>query len=198
MSTIEFQNAKFLTSAAELEHLPPDTGVEVAFAGRSNAGKSSTLNAVCQHKGLAKTSKTPGRTQLINFFALGDDRHLVDLPGYGYAAVSREIKQRWQVTLSEYLQTRQCLRGLVLVMDIRHPVKEYDQNMLEWAVAIELPTLILLNKADKLSRSAAQTTLNDVQKQLGVYANISVQLFSATHKTGLAQVQQLLSQWLAA
>lgn len=197
MPTIEFQNAKFLTSAAELEQLPPDTGVEVAFAGRSNAGKSSTLNAVCQHKGLAKTSKTPGRTQLINFFTLGDGRHLVDLPGYGYAAVSREIKQRWQVTLSEYLQTRQCLRGLVLVMDIRHPLKEYDQNMLEWAVAMELPTLILLNKADKLSRNAAQTALNQVQQQLDAYANISVQLFSAAHKTGLAQVQQVLSQWLS-
>ncbi len=152
---------------------------------------------MCQHKGLAKTSKTPGRTQLINFFALGEDRHLVDLPGYGYAAVSREIKQRWQATLSEYLQTRQCLRGLVLVMDIRHPLKEYDQNMLEWAVAIELPTLILLNKADKLSRSAAQTTLNEVRKQLDAYATISVQLFSATHKTGLAPVHQILTQWLS-
>ena len=190
-----YQRAEFFTSAAKLSQLPTDAGYEVAFAGRSNAGKSSTLNVICQHHGLAKTSKTPGRTQLINVFKLDEERRLIDLPGYGYAKVSIEVKKRWQATLSEYLQKRECLQGLILVMDIRHPLKDYDQAMIEWSTEINLPLHILLNKADKLSRGPANDTLLDVQKTLSAYPHISVQLFSALKKTGVEEAEELLGRW---
>ncbi len=192
-----YNNVKFLTSAAKLSQLPSDVGYEVAFAGRSNAGKSSTLNALCGQNNLAKTSKTPGRTQLINLFELDDERRLVDLPGYGYAKVSIAVKEQWQKTLTQYLQERECLRGVVLIMDIRHPLKDYDLAMIEWAVEGNLSLHILLNKSDKLSRGPANTTLLDVEKTLCGYPNISVQLFSAFKKTGIDALKETLDQWLA-
>lgn len=178
--------------------MPPETGVEVAFAGRSNAGKSSAINALTNHK-LARTSKTPGRTQLINFFNLSDTQRLVDLPGYGYAKVSRELKEKWQRDLSEYLQKRQCLQGLILLMDIRHPLQEFDTTMLHWAVKGDMPVHVLLTKADKLSRSQANTALFGVQKELknlGLSDAISVQCFSSLKNTGLDELKEVLNSWL--
>ena len=191
-----YNQAHFLLSVAKLTQLPQDSGYEVAFAGRSNAGKSSALNCITSIKNLARTSKTPGRTQLINLFSLDDTRRLVDLPGYGYAKVSRETKEQWQQTLAEYLETRECLQGLMLVMDVRHPLKELDQMMVNWAITNQLPTHILLTKADKLSRGAAASALQQVRNALKLHATlISVQLFSALKHTGIEQVHQQLDQW---
>ncbi len=193
-----FRQARFLTSAAKLSQCPPDQGYEVAFAGRSNAGKSSAINTLCDHKGLAKTSKTPGRTQLINFFELDDERRLVDLPGYGYAKVAVSIKKDWQGNLATYLEKRQCLRGLILMMDVRHPLKDFDVQMLEWAAHIELPVHVLLTKADKLKRGPASVSLQKVGKTLEeMDGNFSVQLFSSLNKTGVSAAHQKLNQWLA-
>ncbi len=190
-----YQNVEFLISAAKLSQLPEDAGYEVAFAGRSNAGKSSTLNALCCQKSLAKISKTPGRTQLINVFEYDEQRRLIDLPGYGYAKVSVAIKERWQKTLNLYLEKRECLQGVVLVMDIRHPLKDYDQMLIEWSVASGLQLHILLNKSDKLKRGPAKATLLQVQKELSYYPNCTVQLFSATHKIGMDELDKQLQQW---
>ena len=198
MSDKFFRQARFLTSAAKLSQCPPDQGYEVAFAGRSNAGKSSAINTLCDHKGLAKTSKTPGRTQLINFFELDDERRLVDLPGYGYAKVAVSIKKDWQGNLATYLEKRQCLRGLILMMDVRHPLKDFDVQMLEWAAHIELPVHVLLTKADKLKRGPASVSLQKVGKTLEeMDGNFSVQLFSSLNKTGVSAAHQKLNQWLA-
>lgn len=198
MDNKPYLQAKFMLSAALLNQLTPDEGREVAFAGRSNAGKSSAMNTLTQQKRLAKTSKTPGRTQLINLFELTDTEHrLVDLPGYGYAEVPKMVKARWEQTLARYLETRQSLQGLILVMDCRHPLKSLDLTLLEWANRGELPTHILLTKSDKLSRNKANQTLMHVKKdlkQLGIRA--SVQLFSAPHKTGLEEAYAQLNQWL--
>ncbi len=192
-----FRQAKFLTSANKISQLPPDEGAEVAFAGRSNAGKSSALNTITDNKGLAKTSKTPGRTQLINFFALDEEHHLVDLPGYGYAKVPPSVKRHWQQVLSEYLRTRQSLRGLVLLMDVRHPLKEFDRQMLDWCHHQNMPVHILLTKADKLKRSAASSALHKVRKEIKEdYPLTTTQLFSAQDKQGLEQALQQLEQWL--
>lgn len=195
MSAI-YRQARFLTSAAKLDQTPPDAGYEVAFAGRSNAGKSSAINALCDHKGLARTSKTPGRTQLLNFFVLDDSRRLVDLPGYGYAKVSVNIKKEWQGTLARYLEQRQCLCGLVLLMDVRHPLKEFDLQMLEWAAHIKLPVHVLLTKADKLKRGAAANSYQKVKKALAsIDSGFSVQLFSSLKRDGVDQAHQKLDQW---
>ena len=148
-ATINFHKATFIHSAPSIRECPPETGVEVAFAGRSNAGKSSAINTLTNNHKLARVSKTPGRTQLINFFELSDSQRLVDLPGYGYAKVSREMKERWQRYLSEYLRERRCLKGLILLMDIRHPLQEFDATMLNWATAAKMPVHILLTKSDK-------------------------------------------------
>ncbi|WP_457676034.1 ribosome biogenesis GTP-binding protein YihA/YsxC [Thiolapillus sp.] len=192
-----YRQARFLTSAAKLSQCPPDEGYEVAFAGRSNAGKSSAINVICDHRGLAKTSKTPGRTQLINFFALDDERRLVDLPGYGYARVSVSIKKDWQGNLANYLEKRQCLKGLVLMMDVRHPLKDFDVQMLEWAAHIHLPVHILLTKADKLKRGAASASYQKVRKALeDMQGEFSVQLFSSLKKTGVEEAHHKLNQWL--
>ena len=196
MSTIMFPSTNFLTSAAKLAQLPADTGYEIAFAGRSNAGKSTALNAITGNKKLAKTSKTPGRTQLINFFTIDEQHRLVDLPGYGYAQVSKEIKERWQQTLAQYLSTRQSLSGLVLMMDIRHPFKDTDQFMLAWAAESELHVHILLTKADKNSRNIANKTLLDAQRTISQYPHTTVQLFSATHKLGIELAQKQVLDWL--
>ncbi len=192
-----YRQARFLTSAARLDQCPPDEGYEVAFAGRSNAGKSSAINAICDHKGLTKVSKTPGRTQLINFFALDDQRRLVDLPGYGYARVSVKVKQEWQRHLADYLENRRCLRGLVLLMDVRHPLKAFDLQMLEWAAHRSLPVHVLLTKADKLKRGAASAALLKTRKALEEMAGeFSVQLFSALRRSGIDEVHRVLDRWL--
>ncbi len=194
---LNFQNAEFLLSAPSIRQCPPDQGAEVAFAGRSNAGKSSALNTLTRSNKLARTSKTPGRTQLINYFSFGyPDLRLVDLPGYGYARVQKSMKEQWNADLGEYLQTRKSLIGLVLMMDIRHPFKEFDQSMLQWAVDAEIPTHILLTKADKLKRGPAQAELLKAQKGLAnVDDLVTVQTFSALKKQGLDSLEQQLSTW---
>jgi len=194
---INFRQATFLTSAAKLAQCPEDFGAEVAFAGRSNAGKSSSINALCDQRGLARTSKTPGRTQLINFFAMNDQQRLVDLPGYGFAKVPVAVKDHWQKHLGEYLEKRACLRGLVLLSDIRHPMKEFDIHMLEWAASAGMPVHMLLTKEDKLKRGPAKSTLLQVRKQVSeIGDNITVQSFSATKKTGLDTLRSQLATWL--
>lgn len=191
-----YQQARFLTSAAKLSQLPADRGFEVAFAGRSNAGKSTALNVLTQQRQLARTSKTPGRTQLINLFELDDDRRLVDLPGYGYAKVPEEMKRQWQETLARYLETRDCLRGLILLMDCRHPLQELDCVMLNWAIESELPTHILLTKADKLKRGAAMSSLQKVRAHLKQHQDsVSVQLFSGLKRTGVDELANVLNTW---
>lgn len=195
MNRPHYNKATFLLSAPTLAELPADSGIEVAFIGRSNAGKSSALNTITGIKGLARTSKTPGRTQMINLFGLDENRRLVDLPGYGYAKVPLAIKHRWQKYINEYLQKRDCLKGLILIMDIRHPLKEYDQQCLDWAYHSELPTHILLTKADKLSRGAAINTLNEVRKALEHLPGITVQLFSSLNKAGLEEALLQLDSW---
>ncbi len=191
-----FQQASFLQSATTRKTLPPEGGLEIAFAGRSNAGKSSVINAVCSQKSLARTSKTPGRTQLINFFRLPDGHFLVDLPGYGYAKVPEAVKLEWQKFIESYLVQRNTLRGMILVMDIRHPLTEYDQAMLAWAAARGLPVHILLNKADKLARGAAANVLLKVRHTLRSYPDVSVQTFSALNKEGLDICWSVAENWL--
>lgn len=191
-----YQKAKYFTSAAEIKQLPADEGWEVAFIGRSNAGKSSSINTITGIKGLARTSNTPGRTQMINFFSLDDHRRLVDLPGYGYAKVPRVIQDRWINTTNEYLQTRKCLRGLVLIMDIRHPLKEMDQKLISWALQCEVPLHILLTKADKITPNASRKIFKEVQEALQPYQeHLTIQTFSSLQKTGLEEVQQKLDRW---
>jgi len=194
---LNFQIAQFQTSASKLSQCPPDAGAEVAFAGRSNAGKSSCINAITGHGKLARTSKTPGRTQLINFFTLSDHQRLVDLPGYGFAKVPKEVKRQWEQHLENYLRQRKCLRGLILLMDVRHPLQPFDQNMLLWAKESGIQMHVVLTKADKLNRGPANTTLLEVKKNLSsLDPDISVQLFSAHNKTGLQELQERLSTWL--
>ena len=159
MTNLNYQQTHFVMSAPDIRHLPSDTGIEVAFAGRSNAGKSSALNTLTNQKSLARTSKTPGRTQLINLFEVADGKRLVDLPGYGYAEVPEEMKRKWQRALGEYLEKRQSLQGLVVLMDIRHPLKDLDQQMIEWAVDSNIAVLVLLTKADKLASGARKAQL---------------------------------------
>ncbi len=196
MQTNPYSKAIFLKSAAQVSQLPPDTGYEVAFAGRSNAGKSSALNCLTRIKSLARTSKTPGRTQLINLFTLDDERRLVDLPGYGYAKVALRVKEDWQKHLAHYLDVRKSLRGLVLLMDIRHPLKELDQMMLEWAIERSLPVHILLTKADKLSRSEVKSTVLKVRKHYELVGHlITVQSFSSLKKEGVDELINQLNQW---
>lgn len=189
-----YRQVRFLQSASRLNQCPADTGREVAFAGRSNAGKSSAINAICDQKSLARTSSTPGRTQLLNFFAVSDEARLVDLPGYGYAKVSEAQKRDWQRHLAEYLNERQSLRGLVLVMDIRHPLKDYDQQMLTWCAKRGLDCHILLTKADKLSKTAAQKALEAVKSATG--GQVTLQAFSAVKKEGIDEVHERLNDWL--
>lgn len=189
-----FKSAQFMTSAATFAQCPADAGAEVAFCGRSNAGKSSAINALTDQKGLARTSKTPGRTQLINFFSLDDSRRLVDLPGYGYAKVPVSVKEHWHQHLDDYLRGRASLRGMVLLMDIRHPMKDFDEMMVEWSRESELPLHILLTKADKLKRGAQQNSLMGVRKNLPGHA--TVQVFSATKMLGINDLQRVLRTWL--
>lgn len=196
--SISFNSARFLTSASRLEECPPDHGAEVAFAGRSNAGKSSAINCITTNGKLARTSKTPGRTRLINFFSLNRENcRLVDLPGYGYAKVSRDMKDDWQKHLGHYLNDRRCLRGLVLVMDIRHPLTDFDQMMVEWCEHNKLPLMILATKADKLKSGQAKTAMLNIARKLeGLECLQHLVMFSATSKRGLEESQDALMQWL--
>jgi GTP-binding protein len=192
-----YHQARFLISAAKLSQTPPDDGMEVAFAGRSNAGKSSALNVLCQQKALARTSKTPGRTQLLNFFSIDEQRRLVDLPGYGFAKVSEQVKKQWQQALADYLENRSSLRGVILLVDVRHPMKDFDRQMLEWSNKIGLPVHILLTKADKLGRGAAAKSLQQAGREIVQFGDgVTVQLFSALKRQGLDEAHKVLDGWL--
>ncbi len=191
-----FSSINFITSVPSPRLAPTDTGAEVAFAGRSNAGKSSALNAITNRKALARTSKTPGRTQHLVFFGLDEDTRLVDLPGYGYAKVPEHVKQKWGQAMADYLQSRQSLQGLVLLMDIRHPLTEFDQQMLDWCQHADMPVHILLTKADKLKRGPAKNTLLKIKAILAKYPAVTIQLFSALKKQGVEEAQSVLIQWL--
>ena len=198
-TTNPYKNAEFLQSAPDLARCPQEGGAEVAFAGRSNAGKSSAINTLTDNKKLARTSKTPGRTQLINYFKIDNERSLVDLPGYGYAKVPLKMKKEWDKNLSHYLHKRQSLKGLILLMDIRHPMQDFDTMMLNWAVDVEMPVHILLTKADKLKKGPAKNTLLAVNKSLkeaNVDDLVSVQLFSALKGDGVKQLISVLNQML--
>lgn len=191
---MDFTQCQFLTSANLVKQFPHDTGAEVAFAGRSNAGKSSALNALTGRTGLARVSKTPGRTQLVNFFRLTDEARLVDLPGYGYAEVPQDMRRHWGDVIHSYLRDRQALRGIVILMDIRHPLGKLDQQLLDAAAAMRRPCHVLLTKADKLGRGAAANSLQTVRKNLP--EGTTVQLFSAPKKQGLEELRTHLSHWL--
>ncbi|MAY02977.1 MAG: YihA family ribosome biogenesis GTP-binding protein [Gammaproteobacteria bacterium] len=194
---LDYKNAHFLTSASTLSQCPPDDALEVAFTGRSNAGKSSAINALTRQPKLARTSKTPGRTQLLNYFMLADKRYLVDLPGFGYAKVPPAMKEKWQKELTHYLEQRRSLQGIILLMDIRHLFKDSDRMMIDWAVHASLPLHILLTKADKLKGGAARNVLFAAQKELQAHAGlISVQLFSALKNEGIETLRTQLDQWL--
>ena len=177
-----------------LRQLPEDRGIEVAFAGRSNVGKSSVINTITGIKNLARTSKTPGRTREINYFYLDEDRRLVDLPGYGYARVSASIRDHWSRLLDGYFQHRASLSGLILIMDIRHPLKPFDEQMLHWCQYKHLPVHILLNKADKLSKSTAKHTCLDIKKRL-TDQQVTLQLFSALQRKGVDEARERLDSW---
>jgi len=195
-----FARAQYLLAAHNHRQLPPDGGFEVAFAGRSNAGKSSALNALCQQNALARVSKTPGRTQQLVYFAIPphENRYLVDLPGYGYAKVPQDLQAHWQAFLDAYFGSREALKGLVVVMDIRHPLKDYDRQMIGYAAERGLPAHALLTKADKLGRGAAANTLQAVRKELsGLYGDsVSVQTFSGESKRGVEQAREVVARWL--
>jgi GTP-binding protein len=195
-SSINLNKATFTISAPDIRKLPEDSGIEVAFAGRSNAGKSSALNTLTNQKSLARTSKTPGRTQLINVFDIGDNKRLVDLPGYGFAKVPLAMKQKWQKALGEYLQQRESLKGLVILMDIRHPLKDLDKDLIHWAADSQLPVLALLTKADKLSQGKRSAEVLAVRKHLSkLNADITVQAFSSLKRTGVEQANQIICDW---
>lgn len=194
--TYNYHMTHFVTSAPDIRHLPADSGIEVAFAGRSNAGKSSALNTLTNQKSLARTSKTPGRTQLINLFEVKDGIRLVDLPGYGYAEVPEELKRKWQKALGEYLQMRNSLKGLVVLMDIRHPLKDLDQQMINWAVAVGTPVLVLLTKADKLASGARKAQVSKVREAVvAMQGDIQVEAFSSLKKIGVDLLSNKLNTW---
>lgn len=191
---LDFRHSRFLKSAAGLADLPPDRGREVAFAGRSNAGKSSALNTITGVSGLARVSKTPGRTRLINLFGVAEGLRLVDLPGYGYAKVPREEQARWAEMLESYLSARGCLAGLVVIMDVRHPLTDFDRQLLDYAGPLSLPVHVLLSKSDKLGRGAGQQSLAAVKR--GLMARASVQLFSSFSGAGVEEAQGVVAGWL--
>lgn len=196
--SIKFTQAQFLTSAPDIRRCPEDEGLEIAFAGRSNAGKSSALNRLTEQPKLARTSKTPGRTQLINFFTVADGKRLVDLPGYGFAKVPLAVRKEWEKNLTEYLNERQSLCGCLLLMDIRHPLQEFDRNFISWSLAEALPLHILLTKSDKLKRGAAKSTMLSIQRTIQNEFEtplVSVQTFSALKGDGLPELRQLLIDW---
>ncbi len=190
-------NPSYLLSAHRADQAPPDRGLELAFAGRSNVGKSSAINAICGRNALARISKTPGRTQALNFFDLDGRRRLVDMPGYGYAKVPLAMKRRWERSMEEYLQGRESLRGLILIMDVRHPLKPFDRQILHWAEAAAMPVHILLTKADKLSRNKAAAALAAVRRELKAIEVVAgIQLFSALNKAGVEEARERVLDWL--
>lgn len=192
-----FRNAQFEISIAKPSGLPPPGGAEIAFAGRSNAGKSSAINTLAGHVRLAFVSKTPGRTQLINFFRLNCGASLVDLPGYGYAAVPEKIRRQWQGLIESYLKKRESLIGLVLIMDVRHPLTDLDRQMIDWFVPTGRPLHVLLTKSDKLSRGAAAAALQEVRRDLSVLGpQVTVQLFSSLKKAGVEEAERIVAGWL--
>ncbi|WP_223789656.1 ribosome biogenesis GTP-binding protein YihA/YsxC [Marinicella meishanensis] len=194
-----FSHCEFLISAYKTSQLPPDEGMEIAFAGRSNSGKSTTINALTNHKGLAKVSKTPGRTQLFNCFQFQPNMRLVDLPGYGYAKVPAKMKKHWDKEIDSYLMNRQSLIGVVIIMDIRHPMKKFDEQMLTWAHQSGLHSHVLLNKADKLNNNDIKKTLMQVNQQIKQYSqSTTCQVFSALRRQGTAELSQILTPWFTA
>jgi len=197
MKTLNYNQASFLTSSAKFEQLPEDIGAEVAFVGRSNVGKSSALNVLARWCDLVRTSKTPGRTQLINLFALSDTQRLVDLPGHGYAKVAKKTKQQWDKLIDIYLRSRQCLRGLVLLVDIRHPLQKFDIQILDWTNKINLPVHVLLTKADKLGYGAQKNALQKISNAVvKINSNVSIQLFSSIKPVGHEELKNMLNHWL--
>jgi GTP-binding protein len=195
-TAIHLSKATFILSAPDIRRLPADSGIEVAFAGRSNAGKSSALNTLTNQRSLARTSKTPGRTQLINIFEIAENKRLVDLPGYGFAKVPMEMKKKWQKALGEYLEKRECLKGLVILMDIRHPLKDLDMDLIQWAADGDLPVLALLTKSDKLSQGKVSSQVHFVKKELAALnADIKVQSFSSLKRTGSEQADKVICEW---
>lgn len=197
MNNLNYQQTHFVMSAPDIRHLPSDTGIEVAFAGRSNAGKSSALNTLTNQKARREHRK-PRRTQLINLFEVADGKRLVDLPGYGYAEVPEEMKRKWQRALGEYLEKRQSLQGLVVLMDIRHPLKDLDQQMIEWAVDSNIAVLVLLTKADKLASGARKAQLNMVREAvLAFNGDVQVETFSSLKKQGVDKLRQKLDTWFS-
>jgi GTP-binding protein len=196
MSTL--RNIEFVTTVADSRMLPPEHGAEVAFAGRSNAGKSSAINALAQRNRMAFVSKTPGRTQHINFFSVGPDRYLVDLPGYGYAAVPAAARAHWHNLVGGYLQTRASLRGVILIMDVRRPLTELDEQLINWLKPSAVPVHILLSKSDKLGQQKANATLREVNAALARHhANCTAQLFSSTRKVGIVEAAKQIQRWLS-
>lgn len=192
------RDPQFIIGAAEPNQFPKDEIIEIAFAGRSNVGKSSAINAIANRRKLARTSKTPGRTQQINFFTLGEHARLADLPGYGFAQVPLAIKEKWQKTIKSYLSTRDNLRVLVLLMDIRHPLTDLDWNMVKWASESELPTQILLTKADKLKRGRIASTVLAVEKEIAaVNGQFAVEPFSSLNYTGVNEMRAQLAEWVS-
>nr|VFK31486.1 MAG: cell division checkpoint GTPase YihA [Candidatus Kentron sp. MB] len=192
-----YARAVFLSGAMQESHFPPDQGAEVAFAGRSNVGKSSAINTITGVRALARTSKTPGRTQQINFFALDKSKRLVDLPGYGYAKVPEKIRQAWNVMVAGYLRDRQSLRGVVLLMDIRHPLTTLDRQLVEWCHTADLPFHVVLTKSDKLSQARAEDARRETLRHLSALRNdLDVILFSALRKRGIDEVRRCLDRWL--
>lgn len=193
---INFSKTKFITSAPKLENLPADTGIEIAFVGRSNAGKSSALNAITNIKNLAKTSKTPGRTQLINLFEIEENKRIVDLPGYGFANVPIAVKNKWQKSLTEYLQKRKSLKVVVILMDIRHPLKDLDRQLITWATVANLHVLILLTKCDKLAINARNKAVYETKRNLIEFGcNYDIVAFSSLNKIGVIEVRELLDNY---
>lgn len=191
----QFPDAKFITSANAATQFLPDTGSEVAVAGRSNAGKSSAINVIVNRRQFARTSKTPGRTQLVNFFDLREGLRLVDLPGYGFAQVAASLRRHWGRLLQAYFEDRECLNGLILVVDIRRQLQNFDRQMIEFAASVSLPIHVLLTKSDKLKRGKAATALLQVRKELG--GSATVQLFSALNRQGVDEARDVLERFLA-
>lgn len=197
MSTL-LSKAKFLRSASTPQDFPEDISAEIAFCGRSNSGKSSAINSLCRQNNLARTSKTPGRTQLINFFKLDGDTCLVDLPGYGYAKAPDHVQKKWQQLMEEYLTNRQPLCGLMLLMDIRHPLTEIDWTMIRWTDYYQLPLYVLLTKADKVNRNHTVKTMTQVSSKIEQEGfDCGIQTFSATKQIGLSQAQNKIIDWLS-
>ena len=193
---INFQKTHFITSAPDITKLPDDTGIEIAFVGRSNSGKSTALNCITNQKNLAKTSKTPGRTQLINLFEIEENKRIVDLPGYGYAEVPLTVKKKWQRSLTEYLQKRKSLKAVVVLMDIRHPLKDLDRQIITWAALANIEVLIILTKSDKLANNARKNAINDVKRQLIEFGcTYNLVAFSALSKQGLNEIKEILNRF---